>query len=548
MDAARKVNITDIHCNKCGAPARFDIVRQQYVCGYCGGTVGIKEAIEQKKYFRQIHSEKMKTSVKQYDFAEASCTGCGATLVFNKNEAISNCAFCGRSLVRKDYLYAGEMPESVIPFVLTEAEAKARLAEWCQENKSKPEAKHLLESIDELQGFYLPYELVRGPAHLRMSRIDRGSIYTAEGFINDEFVNRSKQLDNLLLDAMEPFDYNGLAEFEFAYVAGHKVKISDISDKSLEERVSAEASESYTMAARNLLETKAVDVSANVDDAVRLPVLLPVYYICKGELMAAVNGQTGKVSVRAEKESKYYFLPWWFKSILATAVFCLASYIAFVLFGMAKGESLLYTGILGVFFIIVNLCLYSDTKKNKFSVDAGRRIFTSGDSVFTRSEGQLVPSKETLERRVASPMFFMNIGGQYQPVMLRFTTAWRIIRMMLISVVALFLPVICALLVNGFDFGALHLGGSAVWFCIMVPVIPIYILKLGIVELYEKPWIYTVSGQKWKRYRQKMNPTDRKNLTKGILRAVFVPPISLAVWFGIASFITMVYLTAGYGW
>ena len=31
--------ITDIHCPQCGAPADFDIVRQMYVCGHCGGNV-----------------------------------------------------------------------------------------------------------------------------------------------------------------------------------------------------------------------------------------------------------------------------------------------------------------------------------------------------------------------------------------------------------------------------------------------------------------------------------------------------------------------------
>ena len=36
--------ITDIHCPQCGAPADFDIVKQMYVCGHCGGTVGISEA------------------------------------------------------------------------------------------------------------------------------------------------------------------------------------------------------------------------------------------------------------------------------------------------------------------------------------------------------------------------------------------------------------------------------------------------------------------------------------------------------------------------
>lgn len=36
--------------------------------------------------------------------------------------------------------------------------------------------------------------------------------------------------------------------------------------------------------------------------------------------MAAVNGRTGKVSVRAIKDSYYYILPWWVKAILATIV------------------------------------------------------------------------------------------------------------------------------------------------------------------------------------------------------------------------------------
>ena len=43
--------ITDIHCPQCGAPADFDIVRQMYVCGHCGGTVGISEAQKEKQGF-----------------------------------------------------------------------------------------------------------------------------------------------------------------------------------------------------------------------------------------------------------------------------------------------------------------------------------------------------------------------------------------------------------------------------------------------------------------------------------------------------------------
>ena len=58
--------ITDIHCPQCGAPADFDIVRQMYVCGHCGGTVGISEAQKEKQGFRKLQREKLKNSVKKY--------------------------------------------------------------------------------------------------------------------------------------------------------------------------------------------------------------------------------------------------------------------------------------------------------------------------------------------------------------------------------------------------------------------------------------------------------------------------------------------------
>ena len=38
---------------------------------------------------------------------------------------------------------------------------------------------------------------------------------------------------------------------------------------------------------------------------------------------------------------------------------------------------------------------------------------------------------------------------------------------------------------------------------------------------------------------------DVKDFLIGFLRALIIPPISLAVWFGIISFFVMVYLTAG---
>ncbi|MDO5138527.1 MAG: hypothetical protein Q4D71_08750, partial [Oscillospiraceae bacterium] len=529
----------------CGAPAKFDIIRQEYVCGYCGGQVGIKDALQEKQGFRQIHKDKMNDSLKSYRLMQANCSGCGATLVFEENEALSSCAFCGRALVRSEYLSAKNMPECIIPFRITESEAKDLLTKWCDENRGKAESEKLKSLIPELKGFYLPYELVRGPVSMTVSRMDRGSEYDCEGFINDEFVNRSKQLDNLLLDGMEPFDLDDITEFDFAYVAGQRVKIADITDKDLELRVREETAQTYKPSLSKTMESKALDVFADVGSAFRLPTLLPVYYISKGDVMAAVNGQTGKVSVRAVKDSHYYFLPWWFKAILATLAFSLALFLSLCAFGAGTGASLYITGLTAIVFIIVTLCYYSDTAHNAFSVVSGRKIFTSGEKTFTRDHGNLVLSDEILKRKVVEPVFFKKLKDEWYPVVLKFTTPGRVLKIAMYCLIALFLPVILALLINGFDFQRLELGGSAVWFCIAVPTVPIYLLKFGIEELYDRPLVYTIGEDgKKKRYLELPKIRITKGAIRELLRIMFIPPASLAFWFGVICFFTMVYLTA----
>ncbi|MBR2578012.1 MAG: hypothetical protein IKE38_03675, partial [Erysipelotrichaceae bacterium] len=467
MDNNKK--IYDIHCPNCGAPACFDIISQNYLCSYCGSKVGIGEAVQQKQDFKKIHSERMRTALPSFRLFQATCEGCGAAIVFEENEALSNCAFCGRTMVRDKYLKTEDLPSCIIPFAITEKEAKKILDEWIDKNRNRKEAGELSKIRNELKAFYLPYELIRGPVSLSVERMDRGKRYSCEGFINDEFVNCSKQLDNLLLDGMEPYDIEGLKEFDLAYVAGHRVKIADITDKELEKRAETETEEIHKPALSKTMETMVLDVDADIGSAIKLPVLLPVYYIAKGELMAAINGQTGKLSVRSLKERYYYFLPWWLKSIIATLVFTAVSFLAFRIFKADMMTSMVLSGVLAFFFLIVTLCLYSDTSHNSFRKVAGREIFTTGKETFKRDRDGLVLNDEILERKIVEPVFFEKINGKEEAVKLRFTTPSRVIRMALLCLVALFLPVIIALFLNGFDFKRLELGGSAVWFCIMVP-------------------------------------------------------------------------------
>ncbi|MBE5908640.1 MAG: hypothetical protein E7278_07385 [Lachnospiraceae bacterium] len=522
----------DIHCPSCGVPAYYDIRTRMYNCSYCGNRVGIDRAKSEHKGFREISKKKMRESIKKFTLQKASCTGCGAQVVFETGEAVANCAFCGRSLVRKAFVNPDIIPELIVPFAITPTEAQDILADWCNKNKWKKEARAIREKIQDLKGFYLPYELVRGPVSCSVFRIEGGSVYDCGGFIDEVFVNCSKKLDNQLLDAMEPYDLDELHEFDFSYIAGHQVKTVDISEDELIRRIDVEVGEDYKPVIQKTLETKAVGVNVSCKNVLRMPVLLPVYYLAFDGYMAAVNGQTGRVSVRACKESKYLILPWWIKAIFATIAGTAGVALGMFLFGAERDLILGASGCLALVLVFVFFAAYSQQREETYGLETYRKVFHS---------------KTELKKPVTKPVFFMNIAGKIQEVEIRFTSVLRVIRALAITFGVVFLPVILALIINGFNFSILNLGGSAVWFCIAVPLAPVFLIKYGRMDIYDNPWIYMIgeNGQK-KRYKPKRDSVDVRT-TIDFIKEWFKPPLLWLTLFILFLFGTMVYLTA-FGW
>lgn len=491
--------------------------------------------------YRKRIQDQARVSMEQYPLMTTSCSGCGATLVFEQDEAISSCDFCGKKLVRKKYTHSKDVPEGIIPFAVTQAEAVEKIKQWCDKNKKKKEAKHLLELADQLKGYYLPYQMVRGPVSCQVNKKNNVTKFEASGYLHQEFINCSSQLDNLVLDAMEPYDLTGLKEFDYAYVAGQKVKITDINEEKKTQRLLEEVDKNYRIFLEKIWGTKAIEIEADVETTMQCPVLLPVYYIKQGEISAAVNGQTGKVSVQAEKVSRYISLPWWLEAILLFIVSAGALFgIAYLASGSVR-ESLFYTGIAAFFYLFIFCFMFDPGLDNTGSITYYRNIFTSGRQTFRREKGKLVPNAEDLKRSISEPVFRKNIHGTDTMVTYIFRSKIRIISMILLTIGGVFLPVILALFVNGFDFGRLKLGGSAVWFCITVPTAPILLIQLGIKELYNNPWVYTLSEDgKKKRYHESSSQHPVKD-TLILLLGLCLHPLG---WLVIGSIAVMVYLTA----
>ena len=510
----------NIYCASCGAPARFDIARQVYRCAYCGGETGIGEPLAEKQGFRRMHRERLQQKRGQFPLIGAQCTGCGAEVVFPEGEALTHCAFCGRNLVRQEYLGVEGFPEILIPFQITENQARANLLAWCDQHKARREARDIRKHLDELKGFYLPYELVKGPTSCTMSRRE-SKLYHSRGFWEGSFVNTSRQLDNLLLDGMEPYDLTDVKEFDFSYLAGQRVKIPDTDESEIANRVSSEIASKYRPFASKALETKAVTVTADTGNLVTLGAVLPAYYLKAGDTLAAVNGQTGKVAVRERRVR--HTMPWWIKPILGSIGFPALVYGIMTLFGAEQMARLLVSGLLGVFLLFVLFTAYHDEFGGLGRETLPRRILTSEDT----------------KQPVSPPGFYMDIDGRDRPVDLRFTTPLRLLAMVLIPFAVVFLPVIVAFFLNGLSFRGLTLGGAAVWLCIAVPLSPVFVLKFGRLELYEHPVVhYRTDDGRRKRYRKPRTPGH--GVWDTIKALVFSPFIFVILFLAVVLIVNVV--------
>ena len=512
-------------CTSCGAPASYDIVHQNYHCQYCGARTDVKEPLERLGKWREAH----KKSFFEDENAATGlhvCSNCGAEVVIPAGEAVGKCDFCGGQFVRRDFAVSDELPEVIIPFVLTEDEARERLLNWAKENHKEKEARTVETAIKNLRGYYLPYELIRGPVTAEVTRMETYSDrkYTCGGFLNGIAVNTSKQLDNLVLDAMEPFEWTASRPFEFSFIAGQRVKLTDINAKKLEQRVLEEVAAGFRPEVEKELQTTGINMKMQAGNLLRLPALLPAYVLSVGPVLAVVNGQTGRVAVSKEKEERV--LTWLIEPTLLTIFAGLA--LTLVLDA--------YVGLMGALvFGLIFFTAFSDGRGEEWR----RVIFKS-----TQSRAQRVQSKLTLtegdgiiEDNTTHASFLERIGGQLQPVKISFYTPGRILKTILGVVVFNTLPAICAWLLD--MEGVAQYQYLGVWLTLTVPITLIFWIAIGRIRIYNHPVMHQVSEDG---SRKRVRADDTPNISLWLFTKDMWHLLGWKAFLGVGGFLFFMFL------
>ncbi len=537
-----------IICRNCGHPVTFDIELQTYRCPMCGETSGIEQMRQESVRLHELHKEDLRAQTVQAQIN--ACSGCGAKTFFSQGEVLGNCDFCGSRLVRADAKELGLAPDLVIPFVLTGEEAKERLHEWAADHPKTAEARMINDSSNDIQGYYMPYEIVRGSMEVKANRAGLSRTYLCRGFIENTAANCVREMDSTLLDAAGPFDLDAAVPFEYGCIAGHRALLSDLSDNDIDRRVRRQAAKAYLPAVQNALHDSDIRIKVTSDKLLSASAMLPVYVLKKGRLSAVLNGQTGRVAVSLKDKKKKPFPFWAVEAAVYTAAvtLLLCAIISF---------SWRYASLFGTFF---GLMFFVGMGHDRAPIAA--RVIKRGEKVHAhRRDGKLLLSQSEASP-LCPPVFYENIDGREAAVEYKFLPARRVLSLVMQTLALIFAPVVTAAgiaavsaIANGRsvpeELAGLDLRGGSIWFIFTVMLGVLFLMRTTRIKAYDRPFIYErtqnggrvlIGDSKARRmtiFNSFLSVTEAGaavKTKKGILWAVgTVAMFVLSVWFMLAN-------------
>ena len=289
-------------------------------------------------------------------------------------------------------------------------------------------------------------------------------------------------------------------------VVGKRFTFGGADGAELRRRVFEEVAEEYRPTVEYTMQTTGLALYPESEALLRLPAFLPVYFMDCGEVQAAVNGQTGKVSVLAEKETRTY--PWVIEPLLGTLAVMFFFFFAFRNYGGVPIDLKELFELVGMAGLVAALILFTVFSKGR-EARVRRKILKS------ISEEEKKKPEDSIK-----PVFFETIGGKELPVQLGFYSPGRIVKIVMILLLVNASTCILAWILTAFKcmgsgdwtlFQQLDYSYNIIWLCLALPISMVGFAVFGRIEVYDSPVIFQLlENGKRKRIHQKRE--NRKTL------------------------------------
>lgn len=346
-----------IKCPSCSGNLTFDADLQKLTCAYCGSSF-LPEELSDDIVSNQLTSETSyddspasstldETTVVESDadidyhvddMQELVCNSCGAVLLTDKNTSATFCTFCGSPALAVNKLTKDFKPKYIIPFKYGREKAIESFFKWCKGGRMTPFGFVSDKNIEKLTGLYVPYWLFGAKATMdrtvdahTVKRTTSGeyqttttSYYELERKGNFRWKNipldGETRIDDDLMEAIEPFDFHEMIDYDYKYLPGFYADAYDLDAKALEpraiKRVHSYLESEFAGSVSKYNYKKVTSTNDSISEVVADYALLPVWFMSYQYLGKtynfAMNGQTGEIAgippVSLVKKLIFFFL------------------------------------------------------------------------------------------------------------------------------------------------------------------------------------------------------------------------------------------------
>ena len=346
-------------CVQCGADLRYAPGQTELKCDHCGFVQQIK-AVAPVNAARALVEHDLALGLAEdlpdaatEDVRSTTCPNCGAVVAFQGADHATQCPFCASPVVVDTGSHRRLKPQALVPFALTEANARDELVKWLGRLWFAPNA--LLEFTRagrKMAGIYVPFWTFDADSHSRYSgqrgehyyetrtvtvqengrsvqrqeQVQKTRWYPASGQVarrfNDVLVMASTSLPDRLGNNLTPWDLERLTAYSPDYLAGFRAEGYTVVLSDGHARARGTMDGIIRDDVRRDIggdEQRIDQVDSRFDDETFKHVLLPIWmaaYKYRGKSYRfLVNGQTGEV--QGER-------PWSFWKITAAVVLVVA--------------------------------------------------------------------------------------------------------------------------------------------------------------------------------------------------------------------------------
>jgi predicted RNA-binding Zn-ribbon protein involved in translation (DUF1610 family) len=321
-------------CEACGSDLRFDPAAGQLVCDHCGNTEAIVGSGQSTNALRELDFKAaLANLLPQAEMEETrvvSCQSCGAQVEFDATLHADECPFCATPVVTDTGLHRHIKPRGLLPFALTETEARAAVGKWLGNLWFAPSGlQQYARKGRRMNGIYLPYWTFDADTKSRYQG-QRGIVYhesrqvringknttqtvrkvrwtpvsgRVARFFDDVLVVASHSLPAAFRNALGAFDLSSLEPYRPEFLAGFRaegyavplddafVEARAVIDRVIERDVKFDIGGDVQQV--QAVETQVSDVTFK---HILLPIWLAAYKYRGKTYRIAVNGRSGQVA------------------------------------------------------------------------------------------------------------------------------------------------------------------------------------------------------------------------------------------------------------